>query len=99
MTIFLNTLWISRIWSFQRIKCVLEPVFFCLSQMGELCKSVSDDFKHEHSDLPWHELYGLRNRIVHDYDGVNLKLIWQIIREDLPELKSKIEALLDKSKS
>ncbi len=35
----------------------------------------------------WREVYGLRNRIVHDYEGVNLKLVWEIISDDLPELK------------
>ena len=37
--------------------------------------------------IPWREVYGLRNRIVHDYEGVNLKLVWEIILDDLPELK------------
>lgn len=37
--------------------------------------------------IPWREVYGLRNRIVHDYEGVNLKLVWEIISDDLPELK------------
>ena len=35
----------------------------------------------------WREVYGLRNRIVYDYEGVNLKLVWEIISDDLPELK------------
>ena len=40
-----------------------------------------------HNMIPWREVYGLRNRIVHDYEGVNLKSIWEIISDDLPELK------------
>ena len=39
------------------------------------------------SNIPWKQLYGLRNRIVHDYEGVNLKLVWEIIDNDLEELK------------
>lgn len=38
-------------------------------------------------------MYGLRNRIVHDYDGVNLKLVWEIINEDLSDLKLELEKL------
>ena len=38
-------------------------------------------------------MYGLRNKIVHDYDGVNLVLIWDIVKEDLPELNSLLEEL------
>jgi len=40
-----------------------------------------------YNTIPWREVYGLRNRIVHDYEGVNLKLVWEIISDDLPELK------------
>lgn len=38
-------------------------------------------------------MYGLRNKIVHDYEGVNLILIWDIVKEDLPELNTKLEEL------
>ena len=47
----------------------------------------------EHPEIPWHELYGLRNRIVHDYEGANLNLIWQIINEDLPPLITSLQNL------
>ena len=40
------------------------------------------------------ELYGLRNRIVHDYEGVNLQLVWEIISEDIPELRDELEKLV-----
>ena len=79
---------------FSENKMCIGACVFSLSQMGELCKNLSEDFKTEHSELPWHELYGLRNRIVHDYEGVNLKFVWQIIREDLPLLTPQLEALL-----
>ena len=55
-----------------------------------------DEYKKERSSIPWHQLYGLRNRIVHDYEGVNLKLVWQIIRDDLPSLQLKLELILEK---
>jgi len=45
------------------------------------------------SNIPWKQLYGLRNRIVHDYEGVNLKLVWEIIDNDLEELKQTLESL------
>ena len=38
-------------------------------------------------------MYGLRNRIVHDYEGVNLMLVWEIITEDLPELKEALQSI------
>ena len=66
---------------------LVEACVFNLSQMGELANKVDPDYAASHREIPWHHLYGLRNRIVHDYDGVNLALIWQIVSEDLPDLK------------
>ncbi len=66
---------------------LVEACVFNLSQIGELCHSVDDAFAAAHPEIPWAEMYGLRNRIVHDYEGVNLLLVWEIISEDVPELK------------
>ena len=55
--------------------------------MGELANRVDDEFAEAHSDIPWRYIYGLRNRIVHDYEGVNLQLIWEIIVGDLKDLR------------
>lgn len=69
---------------------LVEACVFNISQIGELVKHLDDDFKVSHPSIPWHQLYGLRNRIVHDYEGVNLELVWEIISEDLPELKTRL---------
>ena len=65
---------------------LVEACVFNLSQMGELANRVDSDFATAHPEISWRVLYGLRNRIVHDYDGVNLRLIWEIITDDIPEL-------------
>lgn len=70
---------------FQANEMVVEACVFNLSQIGEHCHSITDEYKALHPALPWHEMYGLRNRIVHNYEGVNLKLVWEIISEDLTE--------------
>lgn len=67
---------------------LVEACVFNLSQLGELCRVLDRDFTEAHAEIPWKEMYGLRNRIVHDYEGVNLKLVWEIISEDIPELKT-----------
>lgn len=67
----------------------MEACVFNLSQLGELCRAVDESFAAIHPEIPWKEMYGLRNRIVHDYEGVNLRLIWEIISEDIPELRDK----------
>ena len=69
----------------------VEACVFNLSQIGELANKVEQSFRESHPKIMWRELYGLRNRIVHDYEGVNLKLVWQIISEDVPELQGYLQ--------
>ncbi|MBQ7930770.1 MAG: DUF86 domain-containing protein [Clostridia bacterium] len=80
--------------TFQQNTMMVEACVFNLSQIGEHCHSITDEYKELHPELPWHEMYGLRNRIVHNYEGVNLKLVWEIISADLSELREQILSLL-----
>lgn len=68
---------------------------FNLSQMGELVKKIDKNYEKENDHIPWRQIYGLRNKIVHDYEGVNFTLLWSIIDEDLKELKSELERLVN----
>lgn len=80
--------------SFSRDTKLVEACVFNLSQIGELCHALDDDFAAAHPDVPWPEMYGLRNRIVHDYEGVNLTLVWEIISGDVPQLKKQLQDLM-----
>lgn len=73
----------------------VDACVFNLSQMGELANRIDPAFAEKHSDIPWRYLYGLRNRIVHDYEGVNLQLIWEIISDDLEPLKQSLMRIVD----
>ena len=68
----------------------MEACVCNLSQIGELANRVEAAFAESHPQVPWRLLYGLRNRIVHDYEGVNLQLIWEIIQDDLPDLRDEL---------
>ncbi|MCL2220414.1 MAG: DUF86 domain-containing protein [Chitinispirillia bacterium] len=65
-------------------------------QIGELTNLLDDNFMDTHSNIPWHKLRGLRNRIVHDYDGVDQLLIWDIISEDLADLILQLGKIIEK---
>lgn len=80
--------------TFQADIKLVEACVFNLSQMGELCRLVDEAFEQDHPEIPWREMNGLRNRIVHDYEGVNLVLVWEIISEDIPELRRKLKEML-----
>lgn len=73
-----------------------EKVFaivFSLCQIGELVKNISEETKINNPNIPWSVLKGLRNKIVHDYDGINLILIWDIITIDIPKLKDNLKLI------
>lgn len=74
----------------------VEACVFNLMQIGELAKtSLSDAIKNDMKSIPWNQIYGMRNRIVHGYDGVDMSIVWDVITGDLPELKREIEKYLN----
>ena len=73
---------------------LVEACVFNLSQMGELCRIADTSFTEQHPEIPWREMNGLRNRIVHDYEGVNLRLVWEMISGDIPDLRNILQELL-----
>ncbi|WP_320055095.1 DUF86 domain-containing protein [Eubacterium limosum] len=83
--------------AFQSESMRVEACVFNLMQIGELAKqSLSDSAKNELNNVPWKQLYGMRNRIVHGYDGVDMRIVWDTIRLDLPELLDELERILEK---
>ena len=72
-----------------------NAVAMCLMQIGELAKtSLSDSAKEQITAIPWRQLYGMRNRIVHGYDGVNMLIVWQTVDEDIPQLYQELMKIL-----
>lgn len=74
---------------------LLEACVFNLSQIGELVNKLDDEYIEKHKDIPWYKMRGLRNRIVHNYDGVKMVLIWEIIDSDIPNLKQNLQHILN----
>lgn len=72
---------------------LVEACVFNLGQLGEAANRIDEEFEEEHPEIPWRQIYGLRNCIIHDYEGINLNLIWEIITEDLPDLYEKLTKL------
>lgn len=80
---------------FKENSMMVEACVFNLSQIGELANKLENEYVREYPDIPWYKMKGLRNRIVHDYEGINLKLIWEIIESDLEKLKKQLLELND----
>ena len=64
-------------------------------QIGETVNNLSDECKENSGDIPWHQIYGMRNVIAHGYEKVNDERIWDTVKIDIPELKSKIKDMLE----
>ncbi len=67
---------------------MVEACVFNLSQIGELVNRLDVEYMNMYPSIPWFKIRGLRNRIVHDYEGINFKLIWEIIDEDIKTLRN-----------
>lgn len=62
--------------------------------IGEAAQRVSIEFQNDHPEIPWREITGMRNRIVHDYLNVDEDVVWQVIQGDLPVLVNIIQSVL-----
>lgn len=65
-----------------------------LEIIGEAVKNISDDFKKKHKNVEWKKLAGLRDKIIHFYFGVNWDIIWDVVKNRMPELNDKIGNIL-----
>ena len=73
---------------------LVEATVFNLMQIGELAKeSLGDEAKAQITTIPWNQLYGMRNRIVHGYSGINLNIVWDTISQDIPKLREELIAV------
>ena len=71
---------------------LLDSMLFRMIQISENAKKLSDEYKKAHSYIPWSALVGLRNRIVHDYGNVDLNIVYETLKNDMPELLGMLEA-------
>jgi len=68
-----------------------DSMSFRLIQISEDSKKLSDSFKSSKSEIPWTDIVGLRNRIVHDYGNVDLTIVYETLKNDIPEVLKMIE--------
>jgi len=72
-------------------------VIRALEIIGEAAKKVPRPVQRRHPDIPWREMSGIRDKLVHEYFGVNLRVVWSTVTQDLPALKPLIEQMVQES--
>lgn len=79
--------------SFALDEKTLDAVLRNLSVIGEAASHLSDDYVTAHPEIPWSEMRGMRNIIIHEYFGVSIAIVWQTVSVDLPTLVAPLTAL------
>ena len=83
---------------FNKDRKTINACVFDLSQIGELAGKISKELVLENPDIEWQGLKSLRNRIVHDYEGINLTMIWGFLNEEIYELSKQLSNILQRNK-
>jgi uncharacterized protein with HEPN domain len=71
-----------------------NAVLWNFEVIGEAAKRLDDSYRASHPEIPWRAIAGLRDVLIHQYEGVDLKKVWAIVEKDLPGLKQSIAGLL-----
>lgn len=65
-----------------------------LEIIGEASKKVSEEFRSKHIDIDWKAMAGMRDKLIHDYFGVDYEIVWDVIINELPKLKEQLKDLV-----
>lgn len=71
-----------------------SAILYQIAIMGEATKRLSREFRQQHPEVPWDDVAGMRDIIAHQYDRLDLNIVWQVIQRNIPELLSMITPLL-----
>lgn len=80
--------------NFQGNELVQSAVLHPLEIIGEAARLISESYKESHPEIPWFQMIGMRNRLIHEYFRIQADTVWKTIQEDLPGLIDLIQPLI-----
>ncbi len=80
---------------FQDDRKTITAVLYSLAIIGEAVRSIPPELEDSHPEIPWDDVRGMRNVVIHEYFQVNLSIIWQTIQEDIVMLESSLYQLIN----
>lgn len=84
---------------FKKNELVIDAVVRNFEIIGEACKSIPTSVQRSYPEVPWKEMKGMRDVLIHEYFGVDTKILWHTAKENLPHLQKQLETLIQNTTS
>jgi uncharacterized protein with HEPN domain len=78
---------------FSKDEMIQDAVIRNIEIIGEASKKISQNFRKSNSHVPWKEIAGMRDKLIHDYLGVDIEVIWRTIKTDIPTLNTQLKEI------
>ena len=82
--------------AFEKDRKTQAAVLHQFTIIGEAVRRLSEPFRQAHPQVPWAQIAGMRNRLIHEYERVDLAEVWNAVARDVPELIRAVDPLVDK---
>ena len=83
---------------FRKSRQIQDAVIRNFEIIGEAVKHISDSLRSKYPEIPWKQIAGMRDEMIHEYFGVDFTIVWDTIQKDLPKLKQTVDGLLAETK-
>jgi uncharacterized protein with HEPN domain len=84
---------------FKNDKKTLFAAIRCFEVIGEATKNISKTVRNKYPDIVWNEMAGMRDKLIHEYFGVDAKVLWKTVKKDIPPLKTALSKVVQDLKS